>query len=110
MEMDPNYKPSKFDSRKQQFERELNTNVWMTKNEVRHATSYFRYQTCVTTTNYVFVIGQYTVYDTMEMTSDVTDLTGIDYKTGQATAGQFTLKWNTDELRDIVKFQCPYEE
>ena len=41
---DPNRRPSTFPSGKQQFHREANSNVWMTKNEMRYATSYFRHQ------------------------------------------------------------------
>ena len=70
---EPDQKPSKFSSEEQLFEREADANVWMTKNKVRFETSYVDYRTCVTTANYVFVIGQYILYDTLTMTSDVTD-------------------------------------
>lgn len=83
----------------------------MPRNEAQHATSYFHYQTRATTASYVFVIGQHTLYDTLTMTSDVTDLTGIDRREGRATPDKLTLRWTADELRNASSApKCSYVE
>lgn len=81
------------------------------RNEAKHATNYSHYQTRATTLNYVFVIGQCTLYDTMATPSDVTDLAGVDYKDGRATTAQFTLRRSTQELPDVKeRIQRPYTQ
>ena len=108
---DPNRWPTEFNSGKQRFQCEANTSTRITKNEVQYTTRFFKFRACVTTVNYVFVIGQFTFYDTLAMTSDVTDLTAINYKAGRATTGRFTLRWNADELRNVTSdIQCAYVE
>ena len=104
-------RPSEFYSGEQQFHREADMNVWMTKNEIQYATSYLRFKTCVATFNYIFVIGQYTLYDTLKMTSDIADLDGVNYEGGRATTERFTLRWNVEELKNVSKsIQCSYTQ
>lgn len=78
MRGDPKQRPSKFYSGEQQSYRQDNMHVWMTNHEVQYAISYFRFHMCVDTINYAFIIGQYTLYDTLKMTSDIADLADVN--------------------------------
>ena len=105
----PTQRPPEFHSGELRFQQEVDMNVWTTRHEVQHAASYSRYQTCIETINYAFVvIGQCTLYDTLTMTSDIDDLEKANYKDGRSTTEQFTLRWDVEEPEDT--FQCAYAE
>ncbi len=108
--VDRNGRPPKFHTGKKPFQREANTNARMTKNEAQHATNRSQYQTCVTTMNYVFTSGQYVLYDTLTMTSDVADLSGIKYGAGQAATDQFALMWRAEKPQNKTDPHCQHAE
>ena len=109
---DKSQRPTKPYTGEQQFQREADTDVRMTRNEAQHATNYLSYQTCTATMNYALIIGQYTLYDTMMMmTSDIADLEQADYGQGRATTEQFTLRCNADQTETTLQSHpCPYTQ
>ena len=106
--VDPSRRPLEFHSGELQFQREVDMNVWTTRHEVQHATSYLRYRTRIETINYAFIIGQYVLYDTLAMTSDIADMEEAKYGDGRLTTAKYTLRWSVEETKE--PFQCAYAE